>query len=203
MAYISSPIKKLIVEAKEEGRTDRDVAKQFHVGQKSVSRIYQRWKAEKTVKRRLKSGRPRKLTSHEERLLVRYVKDDPRRTSIDVKKMASEEMGKEISATTAKRLLRDKNLWGRRPSQKPLTSVKNRKARFAYAKKYRNIEPDEWHHVLWSDWTKINLVGSDGIRFVRRPPGMRNYHRYMNWTVKHGGGSIMVWGKLVSLGSLH
>ena len=51
----------------------------------------------KTVKRRLKSGRPRKLTSHEERLLVRYVKDDPRRTSIDVKKMASEEMGKEIS----------------------------------------------------------------------------------------------------------
>uniref|UniRef100_A0A914D509 Tc1-like transposase DDE domain-containing protein n=1 Tax=Acrobeloides nanus TaxID=290746 RepID=A0A914D509_9BILA len=87
----------------------------------------------------------------------------------------------------------DKELWGRRPSMKPLISAKNRKARLAYAKKYKDIEPDEWNHVFESDWTKINLVGSDGVKYVRRPKGKRNCHRYTVKTIKHGGGSIMLW----------
>lgn len=194
---IDSPIKKLIVEAKEAGRTDRDVAAQFHVGQKSVSRIYTRWKHTREVERRPKSGRPRKTTERQERTLTRFVKEDPIRTSTDVMDKASKEMELDISRSTAQRVLRRAKLFGRRPSKKPLISKKNQKARFAYAKKYKDQYPDIWNGVIWSDWTKINLVGSDGIKYVRRPPGMRNYHKYMTKTVKHGGGSIMVWGMLL------
>ncbi len=28
-----------------------------------------------------------------------------------------------------------------------------------------------WNHVLWSDETKINLFGSDGVKHVWRQPG--------------------------------
>ncbi|KAF1386404.1 hypothetical protein PFLUV_G00094470 [Perca fluviatilis] len=30
---------------------------------------------------------------------------------------------------------------------------------------------DYWNHVLWSDETKINLFGSDGVKRVWRQPG--------------------------------
>ncbi len=31
---------------------------------------------------------------------------------------------------------------------------------------------DYWNHVLWSDETKINLFGSDGVKCVWRQPGV-------------------------------
>ena len=40
--YIPTPVKEAIVMAKSKGQTDRAVANLFGVGQKSVSRIYNR-----------------------------------------------------------------------------------------------------------------------------------------------------------------
>lgn len=192
---IASPIKELIAEARESGRKIKDIADQFHVSEPSVSRTYSRWKRERFVGRRPKSGRPRKTTEKEERRLVRDAKADPTRTSTDIIKKASEEMNKELSKSAAQRILRRSNLFGRRPAKKPLLSKKNRRARLAYAKKYKNQDPDIWNYVIWSDWTKVNLVGSDGVKYVRRPPGLRFNNRYLVKTVKHGGGSLMMWGK--------
>ena len=42
-------------------------------------------------------------------------------------------------------------------------------------------------NILWSDETKIELFGLDGKHHVWRKPGNIP-------TVKHGGGSIMLWG---------
>ncbi len=53
---------------------------------------------------------------------------------------------------------------------------------------------DYWNHVLWSDETKINLFGSDGVKRVWRQPGEENKDKCVSPTVKHGGGSVMVWG---------
>uniref|UniRef100_A0A914EA58 Transposase n=1 Tax=Acrobeloides nanus TaxID=290746 RepID=A0A914EA58_9BILA len=160
----------------------------------SVSNIYRRWQRTREVERRPKSGRPRITTERDERNVVRLVKEDPTRTSTDVMDKVRGILGRRVSRSTAQRVLRRAKLFGRRPSKKPLISKKNQKARRAYAKKYKDQDPAIWNDVIWSDWTKINLVGSDGIRYVRRPPGMRNYHKYTTKTVKHGGGSIMVWG---------
>lgn len=53
---------------------------------------------------------------------------------------------------------------------------------------------NQWRNVLWSDETKINLFGMDGKQFVRRPKGEAYNSRYTKPTVKHGGGSVMIWG---------
>jgi hypothetical protein len=85
-------------------------------------------------------------------------------------------------------------LFGRRPAKKPLISVKNRKRRIAFAKEHLNWTTEQWKNVLWSDESKFNLFSSDGIRYVRRPINSRYQPKYTVPTVKHGGGSIMVWG---------
>ena len=48
--------------------------------------------------------------------------------------------------------------------------------------------------MLCSDESKYNLFSSDGIMYVRRPKNKRENPRYTVPTVKHGGGSVMVWG---------
>ena len=49
---------------------------------------------------------------------------------------------------------------------------------------------NKWRNVLWSDESKVNLVGSDGKRWVRRPLYTAFRPQYTVKTVKHGGGNI-------------
>ncbi len=56
-------------------------------------------------------------------------------------------------------------------------------------------------HVLWSDETKINLFGSDGVKRVWRQPGEEYKDRCVLPTVKRGGGSVLVWGCMSSAGN--
>uniref|UniRef100_A0AAZ3Q0C2 Transposable element Tc1 transposase n=1 Tax=Oncorhynchus tshawytscha TaxID=74940 RepID=A0AAZ3Q0C2_ONCTS len=48
--------------------------------------------------------------------------------------------------------------------------------------------------ILWSDETKIELFGLNAKRHVWRKPGTIS-------TVKHGGGSIMLWGCFSAAGT--
>ncbi len=60
---------------------------------------------------------------------------------------------------------------------------------------------DYWNHVLWSDETKINLFGSEGIKLVWWQPGEEYKDKCVLPTVKHGGGSVMVWGCMSAAGA--
>ena len=53
---------------------------------------------------------------------------------------------------------------------------------------------DYWKDVLWSDETKINLFGSGGVQHVWRRPGQEFNDQCIVPTVKHEGGSVMIWG---------
>ena len=92
-------------------------------------------------------------------------------------------------------MLAKHGLHGRRPCRKPLVSRKNRLKRLQFARRHRNWDQLQWGRVLWSDESKFNLFSSDGVQYVRRPVGQRYDSRYQVPTVKHGGGSVMVWGK--------
>ena len=69
-----------------------------------------------------------------------------------------------ISESTVNRRLRDNNLFGRRPSRKPLISKKNWMARIKFTKKHLYWTKQDWGKVLWSDESKYNLFSSDGFK---------------------------------------
>lgn len=65
--------------------------------------------------------------------------------------------------------------------------------RLQFAKLHVQKPLSFWKRILWSDESKFNLRGSDGKTYVRRPPNKQFDPRYTIKTIKHGGGSIMVW----------
>jgi len=50
--------------------------------------------------------------------------------------------------------------------------------------------------VIWSDETKINCFCSDERSWCWVRDGKDRQPRHIKQTVKHGGGSIMVWGRM-------
>ncbi len=73
-----------------------------------------------------------------------------------------------------------------------------------FAENKQTKDMDYWNHVLWSDETKINLFGSDGVECAWWQPGEEYKNKCVLPTVKHGGGSVLVWGSMsaVSTGEL-
>uniref|UniRef100_A0A8R1IVC7 HTH_Tnp_Tc3_2 domain-containing protein n=1 Tax=Caenorhabditis japonica TaxID=281687 RepID=A0A8R1IVC7_CAEJA len=109
-----------------------------------------------------------------DRNILRACREDPRRTSTDIQVSVTSPNEPAPSRRTIRRRLQVAGLHGRRPVKKPLVSLKNRKARVKWAKQ----------HLSW---------------------GPREYApQYQCPTVKHGGGSVMVWGCFsdTSMGSL-
>lgn len=192
-----------IVKAKQRGETNRQVAELFGVSHTTVGRIYKKFLDSNLVERKPGSGRGRKSTEREDRLMIRVVKNDPRKTATDITRYAAEQLQLKLSSRTVRRRLREANLFAHRPAKKPLISIKNRKARLNFARRFQRWSSSDWEKVLWSDESKFNLFSSDGIRYVRRPHGQRYNPRYQVPTVKHGGGSVMVWGKSSYIGILN
>ncbi len=76
----------------------------------------------------------------------------------------------------------------------------HKKARKQFAEDKQTKDMDYWNHVLWSDETKINLFGSDCVKRVWWQPGEEYKDKCVLPTVKHGGGSVMVWGCMRTTG---
>ncbi len=92
-------------------------------------------------------------------------------------------------------------LHGYRPRRKPFLKMMHKEARKQFAEDKQTNDTYYWNHVLWSDETKINLFGSDGVKRVWRQPGEEYKDKCVLPTVKHGGGSVMVWSCMSAAGT--
>ncbi len=97
-----------------------------------------------------------------------------------------------VSAQTIRRTLHQIGLNGCHPRRKPLLKMMHKKASKQFAEDKQTKDMDYWNCVLWSDETKINLFGSDGVKRVWRQAGEEYKDKCVLPSVKHGGGSVMV-----------
>ena len=81
------------------------------------------------------------------------------------------EIGVSVTAQTVQRTLHEVNLYGRRPKRKPLLTKRHKTARLNFDKEHEKKPDEYWQHILWSNETKINMFGSDGVQHVGCGPG--------------------------------
>ena len=78
--------------------------------------------------------------------------------------------------------------------RKPLLSKRHMTARLEFAKRHLKDSQTMRNNILWSDETNIELFGLNAKCQVWRKPGTIS-------TVKHGGGSVMLWGCFSAAGT--
>jgi hypothetical protein len=130
------------------------------------------------------------------------VQINPRTTAKDLVKML-EETGTKISISTVKRVLHRHNLKGLSARKEPLLQNCHKKYRLQFATAHGDEDRTFGRNILWSDETKIELFGHNDHHYVWRKKACKPKDTIP--TVKHGGGSIMLWGCVAAggTGALH
>ena len=161
-----------------------------------VVQHYQKFGTIKSVNKR--SGRPRKLTSRLDRYVTREVSQNPRKSATELVNYL-----RCVVSTFQRQLYHEPciaNLHRRRPRRKPLLKPRHNTARLEFVRKYIEKSSSFCDTILWSDKTIMNLFGSDGMQQVWRRAGDEYADKNVVPTVKHDGGSLMVWGCMSFLG---
>lgn len=197
---ISADLRRRIVDAHEAGEGYTTISKRFQVSRSGVRRIVQAFKETGSVQNKIGRGRKRKISAALERKLARNVSKDPTTTA---KALVNEcaMSGVEVSKHTVARALHRNGLRGCRPRKTPLLQKRHLKARLQYARDNLQKPAAYWKRVIWSDETKLELFGHRDVAFVWRKKGEAHNPQNTVPTVKHGGGSIMLWGCFSSSGT--
>jgi len=149
----------------------------------------------KTVQNKPRSGRPQAL-SETDNLIIRQIKIDPK-TSVPKITAAFENRGVHVAISTIRNMCHKNGYHGRVIMKKFWINETNRKKRLGFAKQHLNKSHEYWNTVLFSDESKFNIFNSDG-NMAKKNTELDP--KNLIPTVKHGGGSVLVWGCMSATG---
>ena len=179
-----------IISLSSSGLSIRKIASQLGLGKSTVAQVLQDIQLEAP---RLSGGHPSKLSSTNKRAIVQKIITGKAKNAVQATQFINSIISTPVCSQTVRNTLKEASLKAVVKKKKPLLSKGHQKRRLAFALKYQHWTIDDWKRVLWSDETKINRIGSDGQEYVWKREGERLTAREVKGTVKHGGGSLMVW----------
>lgn len=186
-----------IVSLFSEGTPAPKIASMLDVHRSTVYRVNKKYSGRKNFySPERRKGRPRKLDDHDVQFAVRKIYGCAANNGSDLQRQYFQS----ASARTVRRYLYKAGMKGRKRRRLPLISRVNRKLRWEWSMTFSGMPAEFWHAVIFSDESKINLFDTDGEDWCRRRDGDALDPRFTAKTVKHGGGSLMVWGCISSRG---
>lgn len=176
------------------GTSFRKIAKEMRVSYNGVRTTVVRFQKTNSYSNYYRPGRPKITTAQEDKGIVLISKRNRRLTASEIRAKFANISKISISLPTIKRRLVSAGLKGCVAVRKPLLRPINRKKRYQWALQHREWTVDQWRNVLWTDESKFLIFGSQRRVYVRRTASEKMAPQCLLPTVKHGGGSVMVWG---------
>lgn len=197
MKSIPTSVRDEIVSLATQGQSTREIAAKLNLSHMTVSRIRE---IHLPFTPKPAAGRPVCLTSSQKRLAVRYITTGQAKTAQKAAALLHQATNKAVSGETIRRVLKAAGLKAKKKQKKPRLLPQHRQQRMDFARKYQHWTTEDWRRVVWSDETKINRIGSDGVKWAWTRPNQPLVDTAVEPTVKFGGGSLMLWGCMTSRG---
>lgn len=197
---LTSEERKIIIKLHLEHKKEREIARIVSRTQSTVHSIIKRYRDTGSVDNKQRSGRPSKVSNRLKAIIVREVKSNPR---ISGPKIAANVAGTHdvhVTPQTVRNILHKHGYKGRNARKKCLVSAANKKKRLNFAIKHSDKPQAYWNKVIWSDESKFELFSSNRQIKVWRKVNKSLDPKNLAPTVKHGGGSVMVWGCMSAAG---
>lgn len=191
MKKISLTIQENITTDLKSGMSSRVIASKYKVSQSSVARIA------KTIKEDLPpshSGHPSKLSKTTRHSIIRDITSGNLQNAVQAQEYLSTHLNITVSTNRVRQILKEEGMTTVRLTKGPKLTPKHIKQRMDFVHMYEDWTVDDWKLVLWTDETRINRIGSDGNIWAWKNPRNPNQKRLYDETVKHGGGSVFLWG---------
>lgn len=178
----------------EERYTVREIALRLKIAKSTVHDTIKKYATSTDCSSKKRTGRPAKTTKSEDRFIETISKRNRRLTASEITAEVNRTRQDSISVATVKRRLVNVGLRGCVAVKKPFLRPINKRKRFNWAKEHKDWTISTWENVLWTDESKFGVFGNKRRQFVRRKPNEKLLDDCVVPTVKHGGGSVTVWG---------
>ncbi len=132
----------------------------------TVASVIQRFSKTGFTRNWPRKGRSKKLGPRAVRQVQKLASKNRRSSAASIALEAADVEGQLVSAQTIHRTLQQVSLHGHRPRRKPLLKLAHKKVCKQFAEDDLSKSMNYWNRILWSDETKINLFGSDGVQHV-------------------------------------
>jgi len=175
------------------GKKDvRSVAEVTGIPKSTCYDIIKMYEEEGVTKPPPREGRPPLMTPRDRRHLALTVEKNPLTPIAVLKEEFSEASGTQASISTLRRALPLLGYHACAGARKPWVSPVNRAIRLKWCRDHADWD-ERWKSVIWTDESRFRLFRSDGRVWTWRKVGYRYHTNHLIPTVKHGGGSVMVW----------
>ncbi len=164
---LSKDTRNKIVDLHQAGKTESAIGKQLGVKKSTMGAIIRKWKTYKTTDNLPRSGAPRKISPRGVKMITRTVSKNPRTTRGDLVKDL-QRAGTKVTKATISNTLRRQGLKSCSARRVPLLKPVHVQARLKFAREHLDDPEEDWENVIWSDETKIELIGKNSTCRVWR-----------------------------------
>ena len=175
----------------DSGHNDRQTASITGIHHSTISRIHKKYHPHI---QKSSGGCPSKLIKANIRYATHLITSQRAENAVQVTKALMDITNQSLSPHTTHRHLKKAGMKAVKKVKKPLLSQRHRRERLDFALAHQHWTIEDWKTVIWSDETKINRLGSDGVHWGWKKPGEGLSDRLVTGTLKFGGGSMMMWG---------
>ncbi len=155
---LSKDTRNKIVDLHQAGKTESAIGKQLGVKKSTVGAIIRKWNTYKTTDNLPRSGAPRKISPRGVKMITRTVSKNPRTTRGDLVNDL-QRAGTKVTKATISNTLRRQGLKSCSARCVPLLKPVHVQARLKFAREHLDDPEEDWENVIWSDETKIELLG--------------------------------------------
>ena len=160
-------VRQAIVKLHKEKHTIREISEKVKRSKSVVGRVVKSYNDTGKIVSVFKTGRPRKTSAREDRIMQRMSLKDRFKSCTEIKRVMNSTSCVNVSRQTVSRRLQEIGLFNRTPRKKPLVSLKNKKKRLEFANRYVIWTYENWAKVFFRDESKINLFGNNGKKLCK------------------------------------